>query len=173
MKKLIAICLLCLLYVNSFAQKAGPDSLAYQLQRAKINHMLDLRRIKFSEYDQSLTRHTGIFGLQTKKDIRKSNEILMEIVKTDDDIFRELKVLLDYRIFQQQQVQTKSAQTENINLGFMTTINRLRQQIDQLKQEAQKEKEHQESLMRIFILVAVLMLGSILFLLMKKRAVNA
>jgi hypothetical protein len=173
MKKLIGICLLCLIYANSFAQKAGPDSLAYQLQRAKINHMLDLRRIKFSEYDQSLTRRTGIFGLQTKKDIRKSNEILMEIVKTDDDIFRELKVLLDYRVFQQQQVQSKSTQTENVNLGYMTTINKLRQQIDQLKQEAQKEKEHQESQMRIFILVAVLMLGSILYLLMKKRAVKA
>ncbi len=173
MKKLIGICLFCLISIYSFAQKAGPDSLAYQLQRAKINHMLDLRRIKFSEYDQSLTRHTGIFGLQTKKDIRKSNEILMEIVKTDDDIFRELKILLDYRVFQQQQVETKSTQTENVNLGYMTTINKLRQQIDQLKQEAQQDKEHQENLMRIFIIVAVLMLGSILYLLIKKRAVKA
>ena len=173
MKKLIGVCLFCLLHVCAFAQKAGPDSLAYQLQRAKINHMLDLRRLKFSEYDQSLTRHTGIFGLQTKKDIRKSNEILMEIVKTDDDIFRELKILLDYRVFQQQQVETKSTQTENINMGYMTTINKLRQQIDQLKQEAQNEKEHQENLMRIYILAAVLMLGSILYLFMKKRAVKA
>lgn len=172
MKKLIGTCLFCLISIYSFAQKAGPDSLAYQLQRAKINHMLDLRRIKFSEYDQSLTRHTGIFGLQTKKDIRKSNEILMEIVKTDDNIFRELKVLLDYRVFQQEQVQTKSTQTENVNLGYMTTINKLRQQIDQLKQEAQQEKEHQENLMRILIIVAVLMLGSILYLLIKKRSVK-
>jgi hypothetical protein len=173
MKKLIGAFLLCLLFSSTFAQKGNPDSLAYQLQRAKINHMLDLRRLKFSEYDQSLTRHTGIFGLQTKKDIRKSNEILMEIVKTDDDIFRELKVLLDYRVFEQQQVQTKSAQTENVNLGYMTTINRLRQQIDLLKLEAQKEKEHQESLLRIYIIVFVLMLGSILFLLTKKRSVKA
>jgi hypothetical protein len=173
MKKLIAAFLLCLTYCCSFAQKGNPDSLAYQLQRAKINHMLDLRRLKFSEYDQSLTRHTGIFGLQTKKDIRKSNEILMEIVKTDDDIFRELKVLLDYRVFEQQQVQTKSTQTENVNLGFMTTINRLRQQMDQLKLEAQKEKEHRESLLRIYIIVFVLMLGSILYLLTKKRTVKA
>jgi hypothetical protein len=172
MKKLIGAFLLCLLYSYTFAQKGNPDSLAYQLQRAKINHMLDLRRLKFSEYDQSLTRHTGIFGLQTKKDIRKSNEILMEIVKTDDDIFRELKVLLDYRVFEQQQVQTKSTQTENVNLGFMTTINRLRQQIDLLKLEAQKEKEHQESLLRIYIIVFVLMLGSILYLLTKKRTVK-
>lgn len=173
MKKLIGSFLLCLVCSYTFAQTGNPDSLAYQLQRTKINHMLDLRRLKFSEYDQSLTRHTGIFGLQTKKDIRKSNEILMEIVKTDDDIFRELKILLDYRVFQQQQVQTKSTQTENVNLGYMTTINKLRQQIDQVKQEAQKEKEDRESLLRIYIILFVLMLGSILYLLMKKRTAKA
>jgi hypothetical protein len=55
----------------------------------------------------------------------------------------------------------------------MNTINRLRQQIDQLKQEAQKEREHQVGTLRIFIILIVLMLGSILYLLIKKRAGKA
>ena len=108
MKKLFGFCILCLLPVLVFAQKSNSDSLAYQLQRAKINQMLENRRQKFGQYDQSLKMHTGIFGLQTKKDIRRSNDILMDIVKTDDDIFRELKILMDYRVFQQQQAQTHS-----------------------------------------------------------------
>jgi hypothetical protein len=173
MKKIIPAFLLCLLYTCSFAQKSNNDSLAYQIQRAKINQMLDVRKQKFGQYDQSLSQHTGIFGLQTKKDIRRSNDILMDIVKTDDAIFRELKILMDYRIFQQQQVQTKSTETENVNLGFMSTINRLRQQIDQSKQEVQKEKEHQASMLRIFIVLFVLMFGSILYLIVKKRSVKA
>lgn len=173
MKKIIPAFLLCLLHTYSFAQKGNNDSLAYQIQRAKINQMLDVRKQKFGQYDQSLSQHTGIFGLQTKKDIRRSNDILMDIVKTDDAIFRELKILMDYRIFQQQQVQTKSAETENVNLGFMSTINRLRQQIDQSKQELQKEKEHQAGMLRIFIILFVLMLGSILYLIVKKRSVRA
>jgi hypothetical protein len=173
MKKIIPAFLLCLLYTCSFAQKGNNDSLAYQIQRAKINQMLDVRKQKFGQYDQSLSQHTGIFGLQTKKDIRRSNDILMDIVKTDDAIFRELKILMDYRIFQQQQVQTKSTETENVNLGFMSTINRLRQQIDQSKQEVQKEKEHQASMLRIFIVLFVLMFGSILYLIVKKRSVKA
>ncbi|MDB5025826.1 MAG: hypothetical protein JWP78_3581 [Mucilaginibacter sp.] len=172
MKKFSSVCLLCILCCYTFAQKVNTDSLTYQLQRAKINQMLDLRKQKFGWYDQSLTRHTGIFGLQTKKDIRRSNEILMDIVKTDDDLFKEIKILMDYRIFEQQQVQSHSMETENVSLGFMNTINRLRQQIDQLKQEAQKEKEHQVSILRIFIMLFVLMLGSILYLLLKKRAVK-
>jgi hypothetical protein len=173
MKKLILACLLSLLYTHTFAQKVNTDSMAYQLQRAKINQMLDVRRQKFGQYDESLKQHTGIFGLQTKKDIRRSNDILMDIVKTDDDLFREIKVLMDYRVYQQQQVQSKSTETENVNLGFMNTINRLRQQIDLLKQEAQKEKEHEGHLLRIFITLFVLMFGSILYLLVKKRTVKA
>lgn len=173
MRNFISACLLCLLCGHSFAQKVNADSLTYQLQRTKINQMLDVRKQKFGQYDESLSKHTGIFGLQTKKDIRRSNDILMDIVKTDDDLFHEIKILMDYRVFQQQQAQSHSAQTENTALGYMTAINRLRQQIDQLKQEAQNEKEHQVKTIRVFIILFVLMLGSILYLLMKKRAVKA
>jgi len=110
--------------------------------------------------------------LQTKKDIRKSNDILMDIVHSDEDIFREIKVLLDYRTIQQQQVQTHSVEAENSNLGFMNTINRLRQQVDQLKQDALTQQKQQEKTERMHIIVFVLMFGSILYLLMRKRAVK-
>lgn len=173
MKKLSGICILCLLPVLVFAQKPNSDSLAYQLQRTKINQMLEQRRQKFGQYDQSLKMHTGIFGLQTKKDIRRSNDILMDIVKTDDDIFRELKILMDYRVFQQQQAQTHSNESENVTLAYMNTINRLRGQIDQLKQEAQVEKSHQQSILRVLVGILVLLFLSILYLLSRKRAVKA
>jgi hypothetical protein len=173
MKQFVLVCSICLLCGHAIAQKANSDSLAYQLQRAKINAMLDLRREKFGQYDVSLAKHTGIFGLQTKKDVRRSNDILMDIIKTDDDIFRELKVLMDYRVFQQQQAQSHSTQTENVNLAFMNTINRLRQQTDLLKQEAKNEKEQQQKIIRFLVLLIVLMLGSILYLSVKKKGVNA
>ena len=173
MKKIIPACLLCLLCTHTFAQKQNSDSLAYQLQRAKINQMLDSRAQKFGQYDKSLKEHTGIFGLQTKKDIRRSNEILMDIAKTDDNIFKEIKVLMDYRVFQQQQAQTHSIEADRVNLGFMGTINRLRQQIDRLNREAEEEKQHQQKLVRTFIIIIVLMLGSILLLLIRKRAAKA
>ena len=173
MKKLSGFCIFCLFPVLVSAQKPNSDSLAYQLQRTKINQMLEQRRQKFGQYDQSLKMHTGIFGLQTKKDIRRSNDILMDIVKTDDDIFRELKILMDYRVFQQQQAQTHSNESENVTLAYMNTINRLRSQIDQLKQEAQSEKAHQQSMLRIFIGLVVLLFVSILYLMSRKRVAKA
>src|SRR5262249_50817320 len=102
-----------------------------------------------------------------------SNNILMDIVKTDDDIFRELKILMDYRVFQQQQAQTHSTQSENVTLAYMSTINRLRGQIEQVKLEAEKEKVHQQNLLRILIGVIVLLFVSILFLVSRKRVAKA
>lgn len=173
MKKLILLLSVCFLQIPAFAQKnISSDSLAYQLQRKKINGMLEERHQKFGQYEQSLKMHTGIFGLQTKKDIRRSNNILMDITRTDESIFEQIKILLNYRIFQQQQVQTKSAEVENNSLGYMMTINRLREQIDKMKQDALTAKQEQVKTTRIYIIVFVLMLGSILILLFRKRPVR-
>ena len=174
MKKLFLFLLVWCSYLPVFSQsKTNPDSLAYELQRKKINGMLDERRRKFGLYSESLKKHTGIFGLQTKKDIRRSNEILMDIARTDESIFVQIKILLGYRTYQQQKVQTQSVEIENNSLAYMTTINRLRQQIDTLKQEAIEADQQHEKTKRMYLIVIVLMLGSILFLIYKKRRVSA
>lgn len=168
MKKLIAFFLLCFFCGCAFAQ-ANSDSLAYQLQRKKINVMLAQRTQKFGQYSESLSMHTGIFGLQTKKDIRRSNDILIDIVKTDDDIYKELKILLEYRTFQQTQVQTTSRQAEESNIGFMTTINKLRNQIDQLKAEAEKQQQEHEKFKHTAIIAFIVMAAIILYLATRRR----
>jgi hypothetical protein len=168
MKKLILIILCCCVNAIAFAQ-AQTDSLAYQLERKKINSMLAQRRQKFGQYDQSLTMHTGIFGFQTKKDIRRSNDILMDIVKTDDAIYLEIKILLDFRAFQQSQVQNHSKEAEQSNLGYMTTINKLRNQVDQLKAESDKQQEQAAKTRNIFIVLLIILLGAIIYLLARKK----
>ena len=167
-KKLILLLILCFLFINSFAQ-AKNDSLAYQLQRKKINEMLAQRTLKFGRYQESLRLHTGIFGLQTKNDIRRSNDILMDIVKTDDAIYRELKILLEYRTFQQTSVQSKSREAENTNIGLMMNINKLRQQNDHMKTDADKQFRMHEKTDRLYLGIFIFMLASILFLLSRVR----
>jgi hypothetical protein len=167
MKKLILIGLCWISPAIALAQ-ANSDSVAYQLERKKINVMLSQRAIKFGQYDESLSMHTGIFGLQTKKDIRRSNDILMDIVKTDDAIYKEIKILLDFRAFQQTVVQTHSKEAEESNIGFMTTINKLRNQVDQLKTESKRQQKEQEKTKLRFIIILILMFASILYLLTRK-----
>jgi hypothetical protein len=168
MKKLIVLSLLFFIAEGVFAQN-NSDSVAYQLERTKINAMLTQRAQKFGQYDQSLTMHTGIFGFQTKKDIRNSNAILMNIVKTDDDIYKEIKILLDFRTFQQSQVQTKAKETEDNTVGYMNAINKLRTQIDLLKAEADKQQRQAEKNTQRFIVSLVLALVAILLLATRRR----
>lgn len=158
MKNIVLFAVACVLFIgNTFAQ-INSDSLAYQLQRKKINSMLDVRAQKFGKYDQSLSQHTGIFGLQTKKDIRRSNDILMDIVKTDNAIYKQLKILLDYRTFQQTQVVDKSKEIESTNLHYMNTINVLRRQNEKLTKEANDMLLKYENSSRNFSVIIVFML---------------
>jgi hypothetical protein len=172
MKKL-AVYLLLLLAAPTLHAQTKSDSLAYQLQRKKINAMLDVRRQKFGQYDQSLSMHTGIFGLQTKKDIRRSNNILMDIVKTDNEIFRQLKILLDYRAFEQTQVQSHSEEIQSSALNYMGTITHLRNQLEVEKKANEQEKIHFEKVERTLFIIIALMFLSILFIISRKRAVNS
>jgi len=99
--------LLSLLLVGlSVTAMAQADSTAYQLQRNKVNALLAQRSSRFGQYQQSLNQKTGIFGMQTKKDIKHSNDILRQITLHDNKIFRELKVLMEYKEMQVQEVQT-------------------------------------------------------------------
>ena len=155
MKKTFLFIFICL-SSNTFAQ-TNADSLAYELQRTKINNMLTVRSQKFDKYDQSLSKHTGIFGLQTKKDIRRSNDILMDIVKTDNAIYKQLKILLDYRMFQQTQAVDKSKEIESTNLHYMSTINTLRGQNEKLTKEANEMLVQHERSSRNFIVIIIFM----------------
>jgi hypothetical protein len=173
MKKLCLFILCVLTFIEVEAQSKA-DSIAYQEQRKKINLLLQERTQKFGQYNVSLTEHTGIFGLQTKKDIRRSNEILMNIVSTDNEIFRQLKILLDYRTSQQEQVQVQSKQSEDISVAYMNTINRLRNQQDLLKKQlAQAQAEQEKAKQPYLIIIGVLIITSILLLLTRKRTAKA
>ena len=167
MKKTLLLALLSFFLVNAFAQ-AGSDSAAYQAQRAKINSMLAVRKQKFGQYDQSLNQHTGIFGLQTKKDIRHSNDILMDIVKTDNDIFVQTKILLDYRTFEQSQVQNRASEVDNNATSYMATINKLRADNDKLKHDAEVSDQDQKKTSTRALAIVVALIIIVLFLLRAK-----
>jgi hypothetical protein len=117
---------------------AQGDSSAYETQRKKINQLLDERSSRFGQYESSLGKRSGIFGLKTKKDMQFSNDILRQIVLTDNDIFSELKILLDYKDFEKQQVETRAETVEGRIDRFQITITGLQQENEKLRKESEK-----------------------------------
>lgn len=162
------ILFLCLFFLGTNAFAKQTDSLAYQLQREKVNNLLGKRSITFNRYFQSLEMRTGIFGFQTKKDIRRSNEILMDIVKTDNAVFKELKILLYYRTTVQTQVLDRSKEAENRNTSFMNTINKLRDQTEKIQAEAAERNKQTAHFKNLLIAAVVLVLILILIIIRLK-----
>ncbi|MDR6782575.1 FtsZ-binding cell division protein ZapB [Pedobacter africanus] len=112
------------------------DTSAYQTQRLRVNALLAERSARFGQYDESLNARTGIFGFQTKKDIRNSNEILRQIVLNDNNIFNELKVLMEYKDLEVRQVKTDANETSNRIQNYKQSIKTLQDQNQKLKDEA-------------------------------------
>ncbi|WP_026898301.1 hypothetical protein [Daejeonella oryzae] len=129
--------LILFILISGFSQvlMAQNDSSAYQIQRKKINGLLNERSEKFGQYDQSLIRRTGIFGLKTKKDMQRSNDILTDIVLTDNSIFKELKILLDYKDLEKTTIETKSTQNQDRIGKYMETITKVQNENERLKEE--------------------------------------
>ncbi|PWS28936.1 hypothetical protein DHW03_03625 [Pedobacter yonginense] len=131
MKKYISLLSVLLLNFTAFAQQ---DTMAYSAQRVKVNSLLAERSARFGQYDESLNKRTGIFGWQTKRDIKNSNEILRQVVLTDNNIFKELKVLMDYKDLQNQQKVAVADNSEARIENYRRTIKKLQDQNEQLKQ---------------------------------------
>jgi hypothetical protein len=156
--------ILALLGINTYAQ----DTAAYNLQRNKINAMLAERSARFGQYDESLNARTGIFGFQTKRDIKNSNEILRQIAINDNNIFTELKVLLDYKDLQFQQVKSDVDHNQIRIDSYKKTIRDLQVKNEELLNYNQKISKNIGYLqLLVFALVVLVAVGY--FIIRKKN----
>jgi len=71
--------------------------------------------------------------------MQASNDILTQIVVTDNNIFSELKILLDYKDFEKKEVEHRAETIEGRIDRFQTTITRLQQENEKLKVDLQKQ----------------------------------
>ena len=161
--KLICINIVVLFFgINQiFAQS---DSSAYEVQRIIINQLLAERSSRFGQYENSLDKRTGIFGLKTKKDMQFSNDILRQIVLTDNDIFSELKILLDYKDLEKEQVKIRAETVEGRIGRYQTTIIGLQQENEKLRTETEKKNEDYDKQSIYLLFLAISLFASIWYI---------
>lgn len=190
MKTLIIPLLLIAFAVNSnpiSAKQAAADnmssqdSLAFEIQRMKVNDLLDQRTQRFGHYDESLRYRTGIFGLKTRKDMQRSIDILLEIVQTDNEIFQETKTLLTFkdqllafREFEKSRIQELADEYDRRIDGYIQTIGKLQKDQEILRKEINRQKNKvgmYAGLMLLLILI-VLSLVFVRYLIKQKVTKN-
>lgn len=165
--------LLIIFFFNTSLQAATfqTDTTAYQTQRLKVNALLNERSTKFGQYDQSLDTKTGIFGFQTKDDIKNSNEILRQIVLNDNNIFKELKILMNYKDEEVKRIKNEANSSSSRIENYKTSIKKLQDQNEQLKKDyAAANKERQITNYIVMFLTLTLFVACYLFYKKLKKA---
>lgn len=171
-------CLLCLFTLvgrSSVQQPAtdtaslARDTVNYERQRQKVNDLLTQRSARFGQFDESLQRRTGIFGLKTKKDMQASIDILKQIVLTDNNIFRETKTLLDFKDFEKTQIAQQASEFDGRINGYIKTISKLQREQERLANEVDALEKTNQRYEGLVILFGLMLAGIAVFLFINRQ----
>lgn len=154
---------------SSFAKQSDTDTTGYEHQRQRVNELLNQRSARFGQFDESLKKRTGIFGLKTKKDMQASIDILKQIVFTDNDIFRETKLLLDYKDFEKSQVEQQASEFDGRINGYIKTISKLQQEQERLRQQVDVLHKTNQFYVGILTVLGLSIMGLIVYLLWRRQ----
>ena len=68
--------------------------------RAELQKLLMERQKKFDAYSESLKKRSGFFGGKSKQDIQRSNEVLRDIIESDNKIISVLNRVVDFKVYE-------------------------------------------------------------------------
>ncbi|WP_343571088.1 hypothetical protein [Sphingobacterium sp.] len=145
----------------------NPDSSSFEVQRSRVNDLLDARQQKFGAYDTSLTQKTGLFGLfKSKGDMQKSIDILKDIVITDNNIFLETQKLLKIKDFEKDKYQQLATDYDKQVSAYIGTISKLQKENEKLRAQGEKTSGNLP-LSNILLYIALLTIAVLSYLLYK------
>ena len=120
-------------------------------------------------YDEQIHAAYGIFGNKTKKDLQQSNEILREVVRTDNDIINVLNRAVDFKTYEKvnlnYNVNENSQQLENLTRATDT----LEKQVMFLKKENTTLQEDAKWAKAKIITLLIALMIMILFIRRKRK----
>lgn len=107
-----------LLITIPFCASAVQDSVKQKDEKRALRMLLKERKEKFAQYTEHIDDKSGFFGNHSKRDLKEINEVLKDIVRTDNNIITELERLLDQRKFEnfRSEYETKRAGEELVAL---------------------------------------------------------
>jgi hypothetical protein len=111
------------------------------MEKEKLHKLIEERKEKFDSYFQSLEKRSGIFGNKTRQDILSSNKVLIDIVRTDNNIISVLNRALDYKSFEKTTYSYDKVEQE-------ATLNNLRQANETLNRRIKSIHDSHQALER-------------------------
>lgn len=98
MKKIFLLGLILLVSVTgALPQEKTQNRTA---DREELHKLLQERKKKFDSYSESLKKRSGIFGGKTKTDMQRSNNVLIDIIESDNKIISVLNRVVDFKTYE-------------------------------------------------------------------------
>ena len=97
MKKILLGLIFLLPAIVVLPQERTPNRTA---DRAELQKLLEERKKKFDSYSESLKKRSGFFGGKSKADIQRSNEVLRDIIETDNRMISVLNRVVDFKTYE-------------------------------------------------------------------------
>ena len=138
------------------------------------NHTLKVllteRKELIGDYGDSIEKGTGLFGLTTKRDLKKANGILLSIIKKDNQIMRQLESEADGGKIDTKLIDNQLQELEEKHKQDLKIIDKLNSKVDE--KEAQID-ELRGSLNTYKMLTILLSIISIVITIRYLRLKNA
>lgn len=121
--------------------------------KEQLKQLLQERKDRFDRYMSSLQEKSGWFGGKSKKDLLRSQEILVEIVRLDNRMISVLNRQLDYKNFEKTEMTYNSLQDYEKQNQLLQELNHSRKALAEL------QKKQSDALKTIRIRTTVLVLA--------------
>ena len=151
-QKTALLMIMCFFSMHAFAQKNTLKD------RNDLKNLLEERRQKFDSYTSSLEKRSGIFGNKTKKDIQASNEVLINIVETDNRIINTLYRVIDLRNLQTSNTKFDVLKQNQNYENLLRATDTLSKQVSVLSDASKTAKRKATKFQVLFYIAATLLI---------------
>ena len=144
------------------AVHGSADSLASR--DVQISKLIQERQQLYGQYQVQLEKKSGIFGNQTKQDLKGANRILLELITTDTRIFRQMDTLvrekernLGTKKFENVSKEYDLAKQDQRLMEQASTIAKLTRSLEDARKKNQ-DMQLQVSIYKFFCFLAIVVL---------------
>lgn len=148
-------------------QQRTPDRTA---DRAELHKLLQERQKKFDTYSSSLEKRSGIFGGKTKMDIQRSNEVLTDIIESDNRIISVLNRVVDFKTYEKANMNYELLSCNERVGNLQRAVDALNKQMTSLGASNTTLQQKARNLKLLATAFGILVLGLLLFIAARKSS---
>ena len=134
------------------------DSDTNNYYRKELQQLLLDRQLKFASYSKSLEQRSGIFGIKTKNDIKESNQVLINLVKTDNHIIEVLNRVVDFRNYEKVTMNYDIIENKHHLKNLLQATDTLSKQVIALADSNSELKSKNKKIMGIIYFLSFLLI---------------